>query len=56
MADDPFASLKSALSERYRIEREIDRGGMAVVFLAEDLTWGDSQTTRICLRSILSIS
>jgi len=29
--------LKSALADRYAVEREIGRGGMATVFLAEDL-------------------
>src|SRR5512146_100828 len=34
---DPFDTLRSALADRYRIERELGAGGMATVYLAEDL-------------------
>ncbi|MDH4348604.1 MAG: serine/threonine protein kinase [Gemmatimonadota bacterium] len=34
---DPFAQLKEALGDRYRFDRELGAGGMAVVFLARDL-------------------
>jgi serine/threonine protein kinase len=34
---DLLERLQSALAERYAIEREAGRGGMAVVFKAEDL-------------------
>ncbi len=37
---DLLERLKSALGDRYGIEKEIDRGGMAIVFLAEDLKHG----------------
>jgi serine/threonine-protein kinase len=33
---DLLASLRSALADRYLIERELGRGGMAIVYLAED--------------------
>jgi len=34
---DALSRLKTALSDRYTIERELGRGGMATVYLAEDL-------------------
>src|SRR5688572_4306502 len=33
---DPLARVESALGERYRIGRELGRGGAAIVYLAED--------------------
>ena len=34
---DAFARLTAALADRYRIERELGAGGMATVYLAQDL-------------------
>src|SRR5437016_466653 len=36
-AMDALAQLKSSLSDRYAIEREIGAGGMATVYLARDI-------------------
>ncbi|MEZ0333603.1 MAG: protein kinase, partial [Gemmatimonadales bacterium] len=34
---DPLADLRAGLRDRYAVERELGRGGMAVVYLAQDL-------------------
>ena len=40
VANDLRARLQAALADRYTIERELGRGGMAIVFLAHDLRHG----------------
>lgn len=39
--------LSTALSDRYRIERELGRGGMATVYLAEDLRHGRKVAVKV---------
>ena len=34
---DPLSRLTAALADRYRIQRELGQGGMATVYLAQDL-------------------
>ena len=34
---DPLPRLAAALADRYRLDRELGQGGMATVYLAQDL-------------------
>jgi serine/threonine-protein kinase len=47
--------LTGTLSDRYRIERELGRGGMAVVYLAEDLRDGGTVAVKVLRREITGI-
>ena len=47
--------LTGTLSDRYRIERELGRGGMAVVYLAQDLSDGGPVAVKVLRREITGI-
>ena len=50
MTTDRITRLNAALEGRYRIEREIGEGGMAVVYLAEDLRHRRTSPSKFCRR------
>ncbi len=52
---DPIEGLRAALADRYTIERELGRGGMATVYLAHDLKHGRSVAIKV-LRPELAAS
>jgi serine/threonine protein kinase len=47
MRSEFFTLLPTTLADRYRVERELGRGGMAVVYLAEDLKHGRKVAVKI---------
>ncbi len=40
--------LRTVLAERYAVDRELGRGGMATVYLARDLKHGRPWPSRFC--------
>lgn len=44
---DPIQRLSTALEGRYRIERTLGEGGMAIVYLAADLKHGHKVTPKV---------
>jgi len=44
--EDLLERLKTTLADRHRLEQEIGSGGMATVYLAEDLKHGRSWSAR----------
>src|SRR4026207_2081192 len=52
---DPLGRLKAALEGRYRIDRELGAGGMATVYLAEDVRHHRQVAVKV-LREELAVS
>lgn len=54
-AESPlFDALRSALSSRYDVERELGRGGMATVFLARDLRHDRAVAIKVIARDVVA--
>ena len=51
MSADVMARLQAALGDRYRVERELGRGGMATVYLARDLATTGRSPSRCSIPS-----
>jgi serine/threonine protein kinase len=51
---EPLPRLSAALADRYRIERELGAGGMATVYLAEDLKHRRKVAIKVLRPSITS--
>ncbi len=53
MMPDVLERLTTALADRYRIERELGRGGMATVYLAHDLKHDRQVAVKVVQRTRL---
>ena len=53
--DDQFEAFRAAISHRYRIERELGRGGMATVYLAHELKHGRPVALKVLRHEIASV-
>ncbi len=51
---DPLATLRDALRDRYTVEREVGRGGMAVVLLAHDRKLGRPVAIKVLSPGVLT--
>ncbi len=51
---DPITRLNAALEGRYRVERELGEGGMATVYLPEDLKHERQVAVKV-LRPLLTL-
>jgi serine/threonine protein kinase len=52
---DPPADLLEALRDRYQIDRELGQGGMATVYLAQDLRHGRSVAFKLLRPELTAI-
>ncbi|HEX2722815.1 MAG TPA: protein kinase [Gemmatimonadaceae bacterium] len=52
---EPADRLASALADRYRIERELGKGGMATVYLAQDLRHGRKVAVKVLLPELAAV-
>ena len=55
MNNDPFEAFRAAIAHRYRIERELGRGGMATVYLAHEFKHGRAVALKVLRQEIASV-